>query len=173
MTTQPAPTPIVSTRPAAATAARSFAYLLEAALAGIAAVLFVGLATGAAYHYGAAWLPAMVAWPNPAAALNATGLAALAGVLGFFYGMEAVIKQRLVVAFGFAWRERRGGLTGMAAVAAGAGGAAGGLLLVAAAAVWLLPDLNLGVNTTAAVLAGLVAMTLGWGAGQGLKRLGY
>jgi hypothetical protein len=61
----------------------------------------------------------------------------------------------------------------MAAVAAGAGGAAGGLLLVSAAAVWLMPDLSLSINTTAAVLAGLVAMTLGWGAGQALRRLGY
>jgi hypothetical protein len=166
MTTQPAPT-------LTPTPARSFAYLLEAALAGIAAVISIGLATSAVYYYGSAWLPAMIAWPNPAAALNATGLAALAGVLGFFYGLEAVIKQRLVLGLGFAWRERRGGLTGMAAVAAGAGGAAGGLLLVSAAAVWLMPDLSLGINTTAAVLAGLVAMTLGWGAGQALRRLGY
>ena len=163
MTTSPAPTP--TTQPQT--------YTLEAALAAIAAVVFIGLATAGVYRYGSAWLPAMVAWPSAAAALNAAGLAALAGVLAFFYGLDAVVKQRLVLAFGFAWRERRGGLEGMAAVAAGAGGAAGGLLLAAAAAVWLLPDLSLGVNTTAAVLAGLVAIGLGWGAGQALKQLGY
>jgi hypothetical protein len=148
-------------------------YTIEAALAAIAAVVLIGLATAGVYRYGSAWLPAMVAWPNPAAALNAAGLSAFTGVLAFFYGLEAVIKQRLVLAFGFAWRERRGGLAGMAAVAAGAGGAAGGLLLAAAAAVWLLPDLSLGVNSTASVLAGLVAIGLGWAAGQALKQLGY
>jgi len=163
----------MTTTPAPTSALVSFAYKLEAALAGLTAILLIGLAAAAAYYYGAAWLPAVPSWPNPSAALNAAGLSAFAGVLAFFYGLDAVIKQQLVLAFGFAWRERRGGLSGLSAVAVGAGGAAGGLLLVAAAAVWLLPDLDPGINTNAAVLAGLVAMTLGWAAGQALRRLGY
>jgi hypothetical protein len=166
MTATPAPSP----QPPAAPAAP---HPLEAALAGIAAVLFLGLATAAAYHYASVWLPAQVAWPSPAAALNAAGLAAFCGVLAFFYGLDAVLKQRLVLALGFAWRERRGGLRGMAAVTAGAGGAVGGLLLAAAALLWLLPDLSLPLHPAAAVLAGLLALVLGWLLGLALRRLGY